>query len=99
MDEIVLTPEQEAEAAQIKDILMGAAAAELGRVSRILASKSNGELFGQTEFQVRGMVHALGARAFDAALSERKKGGTEAAAWSVPPGEPTPALKATAPAG
>lgn len=99
MDEIVLTPEQEAEAAQIKDILMGAAAAELGRVSRLLASKSNRELFGQTEFQVRGIVHALGVRAFDAALSERKKGGTKAAVWCVPNAEATPVLKATAHAG
>jgi hypothetical protein len=99
MDEIVLTPEQESEAAQIKDILMGAAAAELGRVSRMLASKSNRELFGQTEFQVRGIVHALAARAFDAALAERKKGGTKAPAWSVPPVERTPVLKATAHAG
>ena len=99
MDEFILTPEQEAEAAQIKDILMGAAAAELGRVSRMLASKSNRELFGQTEFQVRGMVHKLAARAFDAALAERKKGGTKGPAWSVPPVAPTPASKATGHAG
>lgn len=95
MNEFILTPEQEAEAAQIKDILMGAAVAELGRVSRLLASKSNRELFGQTEFQVRGMAHKLVARAFDAALAERKKGGTKGPAWSVPPVEPTPASKAT----
>ena len=91
MDEFILTPEQEAEAAQIKDILMEAAVAELGRVSRMLASKSNRELFGQTEFQVRGIVHALAARPFDAAFAERKKGGTKEPAWSV---APTPASKA-----
>lgn len=71
MNEIILTPEQEAEAAQIKDILMGAAVAELGQIARLLASKSNRERFGPTEFQVRGIVHDLAARAFDATLSER----------------------------
>jgi hypothetical protein len=90
MTEIILTPEQEAEAAQIQDILMGAARAEFGRIARLLASKPNKELFGQTEFQVRDIVHDLAARAFDAALAERKKGGTKGPASSVPSAERTP---------
>jgi hypothetical protein len=77
MDALELTVEQEAEAARIEDILMGAARSELRQVARLLASRANRELFGQTEFLVRGAMHRLGARAFDAALSERKKGGTK----------------------
>lgn len=80
MDEIELTPEQEQEAKQIEDILSGAARVEIHRISRLLASKGNPELLGETEFRVREAVHRLGARAIDAALSERKKRGTKSMA-------------------
>lgn len=76
MDALNLTVEQEEEAKRIADILVGAAGAELRELARMLVSKRNGELFGQTEFAVRQVVLGLGARALDAALSERKKGGT-----------------------
>jgi hypothetical protein len=49
-------------------------------ISRLLASKPNRELFGETEFQVRDAVHRIGARGLDAALEERKKRGTKAPA-------------------
>ena len=32
---------------------------------------------GQTEFEVRDRVHKIGAKAFETALDERKKGGTK----------------------
>jgi len=40
-------------------------------------SKQDHELFGEAEFQVRDLVHRVGARAIEAAVNERKKGGTE----------------------
>jgi hypothetical protein len=98
MDALELTVEQEAEAAQIEDILLGAARAELRQVARLLASKANRELFGPTEFLVRGALHRLGARAFDAALSERKKGGTKGRPGSVRTAERTPGSTAIGPA-
>ncbi len=77
MDEVVLTPEQEAEAERIEDNLKAAAAVEVRWVARLLASKDNRELFGETEFQVRDAVHRIAARGMDAAVAERKKRGTE----------------------
>jgi hypothetical protein len=76
MDEIVLTPEQAAEAERIEDILKAKAVVEIRFIARLLASKSNRELLGVTEFRIRDAVHRLGASGIDAALSERKKGGT-----------------------
>jgi hypothetical protein len=77
MDEVVLTSEQEAEAERIEDNLKAAATVEIRRVARLLASKENRELFGETEFQVRDAVHRIAARGMDAAVAERKKRGTE----------------------
>jgi len=77
MDEIILTPQQEAEAERIEDNLKAAAAVEIRQIARLLASKENRHLFGETEFQVRDAVHRIGARGLDAALHERKKRGTK----------------------
>lgn len=83
MDEIVLTPEQEAEALRIEDILKAKATVEIRLISRLLASKSNRELLGATEFRIRDAAHRLGASGIDAALSERKKKGTRVRAGSA----------------
>jgi hypothetical protein len=72
-----LTDQQREQADRIEDILKGAAAVEIRRMAELLASKENGELFGQTEFQLRDILLGLGNRALDAALAERKKGGTK----------------------
>ena len=77
MDEIVLTPEQELEAERIEDNLQAATTVEIRRIARLLASKENRHLFGETEFQVRDAVHRIAARGMDAAVAERKKRGTE----------------------
>ena len=77
MDEISLTPEQEAEAERIEDILHAGARVEIRTIARLLASKENRRLFGETEFQVRDIVHRIGARGLDAALAERKKRATK----------------------
>lgn len=76
MEEIDLTVEQESEAREIEDVLKAKMAVEARQIARLLASKSNRELFGAVERQVRERVHSLGARAIEAALHERKKGGT-----------------------
>jgi hypothetical protein len=98
MDALNLTVEQEEEAQRIADILIGAAGAELRQVARLLVSKQNRELFGETEFVVRDAIHRLGARAFDAALSERKKGGTKGRRRSARTAAGTPNSTATDPA-
>lgn len=77
MDDVILTPEQEAEAEEIFDLAMARARVELKQVARVMASKKNRELFGETEFVLRDAVHRIAARAVDAALQERKKRGIE----------------------
>ena len=67
MDEIILTPEQEAEAERIGDNLKAAATVEVQRIARLLASKENRHLFGETEFPVRDAVHWIAARGMNAA--------------------------------
>lgn len=76
MADIPLTPEQEAEARRLLELLKGAFAAEAEHLARLLASKPDAQLLGRTEFEVRDAVHRLGAQAIETALRERKKGGT-----------------------
>ena len=80
-----LTPDQEAEARRIFDALKQTADADLLALARLLAAKPDGELLGATEFQVRDRVLRIGAKALEAALDGRKKGGTKAPAAPAPP--------------
>lgn len=75
-----LTPDQEAEAQRLFELLRAKTDADLLALARLLAGKADGELFGRTEFEVRDRVHAIGAAALESALAGRKKGGTKAAA-------------------
>lgn len=70
-----LTPEQTAEAERIYQVLRAATDDEHRRLAELLASKSDSQIFGETEFEVRDIVHETGAKAFQAALDGRKKGG------------------------
>lgn len=98
MFEVTLTAAQEAEAARIEDILKAKATVEIKQIARLLASKSNRELLGQTEFQVRDAVHRVGAAGIDAALEERKKGGTKGRRKSARTAGKTPSSTSTGPA-
>ena len=72
-----LDPQQQEQADRIYQALMKAAAVDLRGIAELLASKPDHQVLGRTEFQVRDLVHELGAKAIQAALDERKKGGTE----------------------
>lgn len=72
-----LTAEQEAEAQRLADSIALKTKEELLQITRLLVSKKDHELFGQTEFEVRDLVHKIGARAIETAVNERKKGGTK----------------------
>lgn len=96
MQDIVLTDEQEQEAARIEEVVRGAAQVEIRQVCRLMASRKNREFFGQTEFTLRDAMHRIGARVLDAALEERKKRGTGDPAASVPTAGETPASRVTA---
>jgi hypothetical protein len=79
-----LTADQEAEARRIYDALKHTTDADLLALSRLLASKADGDLLGATEFAVRDAVHRIGAKAIETALEGRKKGGTTAPAGPAP---------------
>jgi hypothetical protein len=92
-----LTPEQEAEAQRIYQALKQTSDADLLALARLLAGKRDHELFGATEFQVRDTVHRIGARALEAALAGRKKGGTTAPAAPARTARPRRSSTATSP--
>jgi hypothetical protein len=72
-----LTPEQVDLAERIYQTLRQATDSDLRGLAELLASKPDQQLLGQTEFEVRDRVHTIGAKAFETALEERKKGGTK----------------------
>jgi hypothetical protein len=72
-----LNPEQAELSDRIYQSLRQAADSDLRGLADLLASKPDRQLLGQTEFEVRDLVHKIGARAFETALEERKKGGTK----------------------
>ena len=77
MEAIHLTAEQEHEADEIARILLEVMPGEAKNIGRLLASKANSELFGQTEFQLRDILLRLGTQSIEAALTERKKRGAK----------------------
>ena len=77
MPRLALTPEQAELSERIYQSLRQAADSDLRGLADLLASKPDRQLLGQTEFEVRDRVHTIGAKAFETALDERKKGGTK----------------------
>lgn len=77
MSRLPLTPEQAELSDRIFHSLRQAAEADLRQLADLLASKPDRQLLGQTEFEVRDRVHKIGAKAFETALEERKRGATE----------------------
>jgi hypothetical protein len=75
-----LSPEEAARAEEIRAALRQALETDLDRLAELLATKSDSQLFGQTEFEVRDRVHAIGAKAIETAVNLRKKGDTKAPA-------------------
>jgi hypothetical protein len=76
MAEIKLTPEQEAEAQRLANIIVEKTKVEAVQMARLLVSKPDDQLLGATEFEIRDRVHKIGACAIEAAVNQRKKGGT-----------------------
>lgn len=77
MTDLPLTPDQEAHAQHLFDLLQHAFLDEARQLARLLASKDDAHLLGRTEFELRDALHDLGAKTLETALNERKKGGTK----------------------
>jgi hypothetical protein len=72
---IELTPEQEAAAQRMEQALLEAARSDIRQLARLMVSKEDHEIFGQTEYEVRDLVHGIGAKALEMTANERSKKG------------------------
>jgi hypothetical protein len=97
MSSPTLTPEQEALAQEITQEVLRAAEADLLTIVRTLLGKADRDLFGQTELHVRGLIHQVAVKAYDAVLAQ-KKTATSAPASPAPTAARPPATTATGPA-
>ena len=90
-----LSPELEAKAQELVARLRPQADKELLELARLLVSKQDHEIFGDTEFEARNIVHRIGAHAFEVHLAE-KKTAMKAPALSAPNASKERSSKATA---
>jgi hypothetical protein len=67
-----LSDEQEREAELLEEKIRSAVDQEISNLARLLVSKSERDLFGTTEFQVRDLVLRVGAQAFIEHLRGKK---------------------------
>jgi hypothetical protein len=74
-----LTAEQEAQAQGLAARITEDIAADVLRIARLLVSKDTRHTFGQTEFQLRDLIHRAGAKALEASLSQKKTATTDRA--------------------
>src|SRR6516225_1973671 len=72
MSAVTLTPEQEQQAQALAARLHREVAGDILQLARLLVSKPDEQIFGQTEFEVRDLVHHLGATALQTQLAEKK---------------------------
>ena len=49
--------------------------ADIRQLARLMVSKEDHEIFGQTEYEVRDLVHGIGAKALEITANERSKKG------------------------
>jgi hypothetical protein len=95
MTATTLTVEQEAEAQRLAERIQEVAREDILELARLLVSKRESEIFGETEFQAREVVHRVGAKAFEVHLAEKKTATTAAASFALPVGKP-PSSRTTA---
>jgi hypothetical protein len=69
-----LSPELDAQAQELVARLRPQAEEDLLALARLLVSKEDHALFGDTEFEVRDLVHRLAAKALTTHLAEKKRG-------------------------
>ncbi len=72
MSTVILSPEQEQQAQALAARIRQTVDGDILELARLLVSKPEHEVFGQTEFEVRDLVHQLGATALQTHLAEKK---------------------------
>ena len=73
-----LSSEQEAEAHALAERLRELADEEFLQMARLLVSKPDREIFGDTEFQLRDILLKVGAKGLEEHLRQKKTGTTDA---------------------
>ena len=73
-----LSAEKEAEAQALAQRIRELADEEFADIARVLVSKPDREIFGDTEFQVRDILLKAGAKAFEEYLRQKKTATTAA---------------------
>jgi parvulin-like peptidyl-prolyl isomerase len=91
-----LSAEKEIEAQVLAQRIRELTEEEFLNVARLLVSKPDREIFGDTEFEVRDILLKAGAKAFEEYLRQ-KKTATTAAASTVPTVSRRPNSKASVP--
>jgi hypothetical protein len=71
-DTPALTAEEEAQAQELTLRITEAIAVDVLRIARLLVSKDKRHTFGQTELQLRDLVHRAGAKALETSLQQKK---------------------------
>ena len=66
-----LSPELEAQAQELAARIRARADDDILALARLLVSKNDAEVFGDTEFEARTIVHHLGAAALEERLKKR----------------------------
>ena len=67
-----LSAEREAEAQALAQRIRELTEEEVLQIARLLVSKSERDIFGDTEFQVRDILMRAGAKAFEEHLRQKK---------------------------
>jgi len=75
MSQRTLTPEQEAEVQQIKEKVLAAVMNDVDQMARLMASKEDHELLGQTEYEMRDLAHRIAATMIEGTVNQRSKKG------------------------
>src|SRR5438093_11490569 len=73
-----LSPEKEAEAQALAGRIREVADDEILQMARLLVSKPEREIFGDTEFELRDIVVKVGAKAIEEHLRQKKTATTDA---------------------
>lgn len=70
-----MTAEEFEEAQRLYEVTEAAMAEERWRMCCLMAAKQDGEMLGQTEFELRAHVLKMGAMTLEAAVNQRRKKG------------------------
>ena len=68
----VLSAEQEAQVQELTGHILEAIAVDVRKVACLLVTRTGKNTFGTTEFQLRDLVHHIGAKALETSLAQKK---------------------------